>query len=386
MRVILYNIKRILNGKLNLILFVIPIIAVSIFVMIFNASTEDKSDVKAFSDCKVGVVDLDKTEYTEDLIEYLNTKYSIRIIDEEKLNSFLIKNKLNYAVKFKEGTTEKLIKGEEVEVEGRSLKEGSEFQLFNEDLNFKIQEAKAVGSISENETVFYENLDKIEDGSFKVDNKIDTKDKSINYVGNAMLIFWGFIVFFLIYFNCNIGQRFLEDKLSNKIERIKTTDYSYGKYVISLAVSQIILGLIQVSILCAVINLIGGEEIKSLFNTGIIVILFLANLTGLSLSILISAVSKSKNMFLAILNIAVNVLAMLGGLYWPLDVMPKFVLNISRCIPTYWLRTALNMSLKGNAVSEYSLNLCIIVLFSIAFIFISIFKERKLFSRLRSVF
>lgn len=377
MRVVFYNIKRILNGKLNLILFIIPIIAIGVFMMIFNASVANGSDdKKAFSDCKVGIVDLDNTMYTEKLIRYLDSKYSIRVLDEKEVNQFLIKNKINYSVTFEKGMTEDLIEGKNTYISAKSLKEGDIFKLFNEDLNTKILEAKAVGNISDSETSFYENLNDVDNGDYKIDDNVIALSNQSNDVGDSMFVFWGFIVFFLIYFNCNMGQRFLEDKLTNKIARIKTTSYGYSKYVLSLFISQILLGIIQISIMYLIIVLIGGDKINELVNGGTVLVLFLANLTGLSLSILISSISKSKNMFLALLNIIINVCAMLGGLYWPLKVMPNIVINISRCVPTYWLRTALDMSLKGNTFSDYTLNLFIVFLFSLGFIIASVLKEK----------
>ena len=59
---------------------------------------------------------------------------------------------------------------------------------------------------------------------------------------------------------------------------------------------------------------------------------------------------------------------MLGGAYFPVEIMPTSLQRVSMVTPTYWLFNALRIAEQGDHDSRFALSLGIMVLFTLAFL------------------
>jgi ABC-2 type transport system permease protein len=62
------------------------------------------------------------------------------------------------------------------------------------------------------------------------------------------------------------------------------------------------------------------------------------------------------------------VISMLGGAYFPVQIMPASLQRVSMVTPTYWLFNALRIAEQGNGHSGFALSLGIMLLFTVAFL------------------
>ncbi|WP_167959144.1 ABC transporter permease [Anaerosporobacter faecicola] len=349
MKIIVLNLKRNMRGIFNIVLFFIPILAVILYTLIFQLSQEQSDSKKAFAECKLGIVDLDQTEFTKEMTAYLEDKYTISEIKQEIAHQYLIKNKVNYIVTFQKGLTSHVYAGmEPVGIEITGLQTSGILTFLEKDMNGYLDRYVVAGKITENQEEYEKFLDTIETKavSLIVDSFQEKEDTSD---GNAQYIFWGFVIFFMIYYNCYFCNKLFEDKVHGLVVRASNTNYTYGKYLLSLIAGEFLLSILQILIIGGF--LAGFSSTYTISEIASIVIVLLeASLLGLILGILLCTLSRSKNMLLALINIVINVLAMLGGLYWALDYMPNYMLVIAKGTPTYWLKVTMNEVLDGKVV------------------------------------
>lgn len=322
------------------------------YIIIFSSSLkEDESNNKLYSDCKIGISDSDNTELTQKMIASFEEKYTIIHLNKEDVNQNLIKNKINYAVIIYEGFTNDVIEGKKIELNTISMTGSPLFTFFEEELNTMLSVYIVTGHITKGEDEFYSYLKGITEDSVGLNIVLNETSTDVNKMGTTTYVFWGFIIFFLIYYNCYFGSKFLEDKLAGIITRVTNTKFTYGKYVLYQMLSELLIGIIQIAIMSVLLLSLANPETKRVI-TMILPVLFFTNFTGLLLGIFIATLSKSKSMFLALLLIIVNYLAMIGGLYWSVNLMPSFMIKMAKLTPTYWLKTMMDNALDGTSIHQ----------------------------------
>jgi ABC-2 type transport system permease protein len=62
------------------------------------------------------------------------------------------------------------------------------------------------------------------------------------------------------------------------------------------------------------------------------------------------------------------VISMLGGAYFPVEIMPASLQRVAMVTPTYWLFNALRIAEQGDHDPRFALSLGIMVLFTVAFL------------------
>jgi ABC-type multidrug transport system permease subunit len=61
-----------------------------------------------------------------------------------------------------------------------------------------------------------------------------------------------------------------------------------------------------------------------------------------ALSLLLGSLARTEGQAIAIGVLASNVLAALGGCWWPIEVTPRWMQQLSLCLPTGWTMDALH--------------------------------------------
>ena len=94
------------------------------------------------------------------------------------------------------------------------------------------------------------------------------------------------------------------------------------------------LGLLQFSILLTVSRFIMGISWGNLFGVAAVTVMFL--LCSISLGLLIAGVVRTFQQQQAISTLVVTATSMLGGLFWPIDIVSPVMQTIAKATPQYW--------------------------------------------------
>jgi ABC-2 type transport system permease protein len=99
-------------------------------------------------------------------------------------------------------------------------------------------------------------------------------------------------------------------------------------------------------------------------------------MTALGFSLAWYAIFRNKEAAFSVLGGIIILMAMLGGLLWPVEIMPDFLQRAVMLLPTYWVAEATILLSYNAAIEELFVPLVVMILFCIAFLLLG--SRRKL--------
>lgn len=190
----------------------------------------------------------------------------------------------------------------------------------------------------------------------------------------------GSIVMFLLFTVLMYGGiGLLQERRLGILERLSIHPVSFFDIITGKWVGRTILGLMQITVLLAAgrflfkVNL--GTSLPGLF---IISLVFSASIAGLSL-FLGSILHKEE--ILIIFNILLaNLMAALGGCWWPLEIVPKSLRTMGFLLPTGWTMDAFHkLIFFGAGFSSVLTHIAVLSGFTLFFLILAVkfFKIRR---------
>lgn len=361
------NIKRMLKNKLNMFLmFVLPV-ALMAFVMSMNSGTGGAS--------VVGIVDKDNTVITETLKENLKNTGRVKILEEKDIKEELIGNKIDYAIVIDKDFTKNIIDGEDVNIRSFSINETNAAlpaKLYIEAYMSSVKNiAKVAGGKEES---FYKGLEAYKVGSFKleyknIDNEEGNKANSLQSIG--------FLVMGVFSFATVSSNLMIRDKDKNIASRLFTTPLTIKQYMLQNVLSGLFISMIQIVVLLLLLTKGFKADIgPSPINMFIILAIF--SLVSVAVNILIGSLSKNSRQANGIGGLIFIPFCMLGGCYWPREIMPEVLQNIANFLPTTWALKGAEKVIQGKTLMQTNVEIGILILFAIVFFLLSSWKKEDI--------
>lgn len=177
----------------------------------------------------------------------------------------------------------------------------------------------------------------------------------------------GFTLLFVMFIVFGGAQGILEERELGTLSRLLTTPSTRVQLLLGKIVGLYMTGVLQAFILITVGTLAfnvpwGRDPLPVILIIG----LFILATTGLA--IFLSAVSRTRGQMIAMTNVLVISLAMLGGCFWQIEITPPFMQNIAKAIPTGWAMSGLvDVVVRNQGLSEAMLPSLVLAGFAIIF-------------------
>lgn len=306
-----------------------------LFAFLFGAAFRDSPE----RDQKVSlhIVDLSRDFLSRILTEELrHEKYSIEIradIDEDAIRTLVIP----------ENFTENILAGKQVELrllqkEEHSLEAGQ--TAYSHTLKGVIKILARVAKTdprerSDLEARFEENdLDPLIILKREYAGKTKTVPSGfIHSVPSSTVIFLLFTV--LMYGGIGI----LQERKQGILARLSTSPAAYAEIIGGKWLSRVILGLLQVVVLFTAGGLLFKIHLGSALG-GIFVISLVFSSAISGLSIFLGSVIDREEILIVVNIIGANLMAALGGCWWPMEIVPRTVRTVGYLLPTGWVMDA----------------------------------------------
>ena len=369
MTVLLNNLKMIFGKKRNLIfMLVVPI---GFIFYIITATTQE-------SKYNIGILDLDKTQYTETFErEFDNDSKIIELTDREEIKNLILDRKIDVAIIFEDGFTDKMMQGEDVKVENIVLDGTNQNQPLQINISSFIASSKAIAKAAKNEQVFYEGLEKFINQKYAV----EYKNFSTSYLEDAenALTALGYLGSCMLFFMMITTGLLLEERMSGVTNRIATTPISVSSYYFQHFISFYVIAALQAIISIGVLPYISGLSFGNNAGEVLSVMLVACSFTLVCVSIGVFINSVSKNSFVAgaLSTLLILPLLMIGGCLWPKEIMPDFLQTIGKILPTTWYMTASEVLVYGGDLSDVILEVVSMVGFGALVLFLTFIIKRK---------
>lgn len=352
-------------------LLVFPLLFALIFGMAFPESEGETSKVT------LNVLDLDKSFLSGQLVEELKSEtYAIQMLEnaeEKRVRTLLIPK--NFADDILSGKKVQLI----LEKEASSNMEASQAAYSNLlKAVIKIM-SRIILLVPEDERDLEARYDQVNFERLitlrtELGGKLQVIPAGFNHSIPAITVM--FIVFTILMYG---GIILLEERRHGQLERTFLSPATFASILGGKWTSRVILGMIQTVLLFAVgkalFKIYFGPSIPSIL---LVSLFFCGTISGMS--IFFGSIIK-KVEILVIFNILVaNIMAALGGCWWPIEFVPRGIRNLGFAFPTAWAMDAFHkLIFFGYGFPAILPNIGVLILFTVAFLFLAIkfFRLRK---------
>ncbi len=157
----------------------------------------------------------------------------------------------------------------------------------------------------------------------------------------------GYTVMFVFFIMISMVRSFIKEKESGMLARLRCTPLKPLSYLIGEWISFILIALIQCTVLLAFGHFVYDLHLGDVFAVALIVLSLAICGTGIGLAL--SVWVQSENQGIAFTQIFTMGGAIVGGLWFPFDLLPDAVQIVGRFTPQYWAQHGLQDVMIRNA-------------------------------------
>ncbi|MBN3523501.1 ABC transporter permease [Paenibacillus apiarius] len=183
----------------------------------------------------------------------------------------------------------------------------------------------------------------------------------------------GYTVMFVFFIIISMTRRFISDKETGMTARLSSTPMRPLSYLIGMWIPYLLVVLFQCAVLLSFGHFVYGLELGDMLSVVVIILALSLCVTGLGLAL--SVFAKSENQGVAFTQLIAMGGAVIGGLWFPTEMMPKFMQIIGQFTPQYWAQQGLkSVILHGAHVQDIWPNVLILLAFACVTLFIAVLQ------------
>ncbi len=242
----------------------------------------------------------------------------------------------------------------------------------------KIKEATATSAHVDSNAILDELKEKEENPLFKIQTASFRGDDAV-IIDNQLQTIFGFTLFFVIYTISYNVHNILQEKTWGVWDRMILSPLKKWEMYAGNLVYSFLMGYVQVALIFLVFRYAVGVEFYGGFGKTLIVLIpYVFSIVALAL--FLASIVKSTQQFNAIISLVSVSLSMLGGAYWPLEIVSSdFLLKVSDFVPIkHGMEGLKAATIYGASMSELLYPISILTLMGVVLIGIGInVMERK---------
>jgi ABC-2 type transport system permease protein len=205
--------------------------------------------------------------------------------------------------------------------------------------------------------------------------RIDDKPQNAEANSTIAQVVPGYTVMFVFYVIISMIRRFLGDKTSGMTARLRTTRLAPLHYLLGMWLAYMVVALAQCAVLLGFGHFAYGLELGNLLATSVLVVVLALCGTGIGLALCMLA--RGENQGMAFTQLIAMGGAVLGGLWFPAELMPKTMQAISHYIPQYWAQNAFqDIMLRGADLGAILPALGVLIAFALGGLIVALLRFR----------
>ena len=344
------------HAKSSMIYLIVFICVCIVFTKLGDGTSKEYQ----MSSCNIAVFDLDQSEASQRLIDYLSTIHTIKLDyedDKESLQDRLYYREIAYVLYIEEGFAENN-KLSNIKRQGTNIGVYIDGQI-QAYLN-TFAAAKQAG---------YDDASAYELTLKALDSKgsVSLKGKESNRYGNPIYYFFQYESYVLLMIMASVLGPILvafnktETKNRLSISALSVRERNVQLFLGSVVTSIMIWGLFVV--LCFILNkgVFGEKELLATINT------FVFTIVASSLSSVLGNFGLESAAYAMMTNVVVLAMCFLGGVFVPMEFFGKTLKMVSRLFPTHWFILANDCIFKEGEMSDFVTYVGVELLFALAF-------------------
>ncbi|KUP08735.1 ABC transporter ATP-binding protein [Bacillus coahuilensis p1.1.43] len=376
--VCLFEIQRLVKKPQSYILmFAMPLLFTLIFGSLFG---KQESVVKA----DILIVDEDQSELSHSMIHHLQQSsvfHTLEVASDTK-GTLLIKEKeADGMLVIQKGFQQTIINGEDPTISFVYHPELVDTTAISNLLNDMVTstQIKGIGSQKWSEitaqdwSVLFASLSIDENGLSEslIEKTTITKSEDSKNIQNMPARAAGFTIMFVMIVMISVTGTMLEAKQNGVWYRLMSTPISRVQLLGGYLLSFFLIGWIQFAVLMIATHLLFGVVWGD--PLGLIVLVSAVLVCVVGLGLFIAGLSKTVEQQSSIGNIVIISTCMLGGVYWPLEIVPDFMKTLSEFVPQTWAMKGFEeLIARGGGPFDIVLPVAVLLLFATLFLSIGL--------------
>lgn len=205
--------------------------------------------------------------------------------------------------------------------------------------------------------------------------RIDDKPQ-VASAGNAVTqVVPGYTVMFVFFVIISMIRRFIGDKTTGMTARLRTTRMTPIGYLLGMWLAYLVVALAQCSVLLAFGHFAYDVQLGDL--GAIAVLVFTLAVCGTGIGLAICMLVRGENQGMAFTQLLTMGGAVLGGLWFPVEYMPKAMKTVSHFVPQYWAQKAFqDIMVRGDHLAGILPSLAALAAFAAAGLFVALLRFR----------
>lgn len=215
---------------------------------------------------------------------------------------------------------------------------------------------------------FYEKMSTVsESPSISVDSKTVSKSAETKRMNNLSERAVGFSVMFVMITLMSVSGTILEARKTGVWQRMLATPAFKWEIMVGYMLSFFLIGWIQFAILMVAFSLLFGVQWGNWAGQIVLVSALLLSVVGLGL--FIAGLVRTTEQQAAMGNILIVSTSMLGGVYWPLDIVPDVMKKIAEFVPQTWaMKGFTELMARGGSVADIAGPVAVLLGFAAVFL------------------
>ncbi len=364
---LMFNSLRVtFRKKGNFVVFLIlPLIGFVVSVMLYGGA--------GTSSLNIGIVNNDNGIIAADMIEELKNTENNRLLDikEEEMNDKLLGGALSCVVIIPEGFSSDIAGGITPEVNIITV-QGRQSTIWVERFTeLYVSNMLDMAAASKGDEALFNRVYQAYKASaltLEVEKLEDeTTSKFVTLQG------LGFLIMFVLVGAVLTSELMLKEKRNRTYHRICAAPVSSRTYVIGNVLANMTIVFVQLLfVLFLVAKLL---NVNAYVNDGILLLILTCfGLVAVGFGMLIVAFAGSSYQSGTLSTLIITPTCMIGGCFWPVDVMPSIMRTLSNFTPQRWALKAVQTMQKGGTLEDIAINLLVLLAFAAVLFAVSAYK------------
>lgn len=178
----------------------------------------------------------------------------------------------------------------------------------------------------------------------------------------------------LLFAASKLVHMLMEDRRNKMMNRIGAAPVTHLHYLLQHLLAFGLLLMIQCAVVAGGGMLVHGSSLRLAGQLFLVYSVFAV--TAISFSLAWCSLFRHPESSIAVMLGIIMVMAMLGGVFVPIEYLPGLLQRLALAVPLYWLTLGTEQAAQGEALGELLMPLWMLVMFSAAFLLIG--SRRKL--------
>ena len=186
----------------------------------------------------------------------------------------------------------------------------------------------------------------------------------------------GYTVMFVFFIMITMTRNFIKEKESGMLSRLRSTPMKPMDYLAGMWASNVIIVLVQCTILLGFGHMVYNLNLGDMSAVIALVISLAICVTGIGLAL--SFLVSSENQGVAYTQIITMGGAILGGLWFPFELLPSFAQTVGHCIPQYWAQHGLlDIMLRNAHIGDLWQNIAVLLAFGAVGLTVALLRFKR---------